>query len=400
MISSIYIGNIVNFILFYKDEAFIYLLGANFKNDRYPKLKLEEFVEARKYIDEQPDVEMFEADFKKAINNNFIISDALAFLTESVKSQKDLITKFPYGLLTLPNLSLDLSTNKISPHYGNLNNNYLSSTGEIIYSDNLEVLQILSQVIKSLDKSQLEDVDFIKNYILALKNHWITMKNSGDYGEDGLSYGKRGYSKIILMSLSNLNPEKASFKNDLLLPSIKNNFSTTKSPLIGFDLRISEERVFQLAEEQSYIIQGDKDVAMISGSLALLMSHFSKKLGSSKHEMVDFLIKIVNKNVKEKKSIILDAIFLGKNLHNLSIDPIMVYNKIPGFIFDQFLTLVVYSFLEFDNFAQAMKYILHTPGDNESLLALLSFLYGIYDKKAMPDYMLNFLEGKNIKLLE
>ena len=401
LITSIYVGNIINFVLFYKDALIINFLGANYKNDRSPILKLEGLVEAQKYIDEQPDIEMVPSTLKEAINKNVIVGNSLGFLSENVKSQKDLITKFPYGLLTLPNLSLDLSTRKVSPPYGTYNHNYLSPAGEIIYSDDLDILKVIADVLKSLNQNQLyKNSDFHKSYTLALKNHWIEMKNSGDYGEDGLYYGKRGYSNMVLLFLANLNPSSVNLKNNMILPNVRSNFSLGKASLIGMERRISEERAFQLGELQSYVIQDDKEIAISCGALALLIKHFSENLHSSKNDIINYWINILVNRVKKEESIILDAIYLGKSLHNLAVSPIIVYNKIPGSAYDQLLTLAVYSFLEFEDFAEAMKYIIHTPGDNDSLLVMLAFLYGVHDEKAVPDFMLNFFEGKNIKLIE
>jgi ADP-ribosylglycohydrolase len=399
LIASISIGNLGTVISFYKDTALLNFLDASYRNDRYPRLNVKDFSEVKMYLNEIIDVEMREGNIKEAINNNLIIADAMGFVTENAKSQIDIMHKFPYGLFVFSRLVSDLKAKDILPPYGNFNNNFLTKDGLILYSDDIDMMKLTSEYIASLDSNELYDKQaFQVGYLNVLKNHWYEMKESGSYGEDGLFFGPRGYTKNALLVFSFLNPQHSDLRYNNIWPTRLGNGSLIRSPVIGLDRRLSEKQAFTFGEYQSYTTHAEKDIAISAGALAATVRHFLDYPRSSKMDIIKYFEKMIEKEADDESEA-LDGISLGRNLHTLKANPIIVYNNIPGFVYNEMIALVVYSFLQFDNLAQALKAIVHTPGDNDSLVCILAFLYALHDEKVLPDYYLKFLEAKNIKFL-
>jgi ADP-ribosylglycohydrolase len=332
--------------------------------------------------------------------NNAKIANALGFLTENVKSQKDLIYRFPYGVLNLRNLMLDLKAKKIMPPYGNYNNNYLSNDNTLLYSDDLELCNITHQVLEKLPPEKLNQPKFFAiSLAIAMKNHWLLMKKSGDYGLDGLYHGKRGYSKNTLLVLSSLSPEMiAQNQWNNKWPNRSGNDTIVRSWIIGVNNKIaSAEEAYKLAQAQLYITNSDDDMAMAAGSISTLFYKLNKSSKISKKEVMQYLIDDLTTRVGEA-SPALKAVKLGVNLANKAINPIILYNSIAGFGYADLLTLLVYSFLYFDDFSTALINIVHTTGDNDSLAFILGALFGIYDGKSLSPEYLQYLEAKDINL--
>lgn len=348
-----------------------------------------------------PDLETVSLSKREAMTNNAKIGDTLGFLTENVKSQKDLVYRFPHGILNIRSLILDLASKKVIAPYGNYNANYLAINKTLLYSDDLELSYLSSRVLNKLYfEKNINPKSFINSLANAMKDHWLEMKKSGDYGVDGLYHGKRGYSNNTLLVLSSLSAKKieqSQWSNKW--PNRSGNDAIVRSWVIGSNIYLkSEEDAFELGKIQSHITNSDPDMAIASGVISSLFYKITHTENMSKKEITQYLIDNLKKRNNES-SFVLKAVELGVNLARRQLNPIMVYSSITGFTYNDLISLMVYSFLYFDNFENALTNIVHTTGDNDSLGYILGALFGAYDGKSLSPVYLEYLEAKDINLI-
>ena len=385
-------------VLYYKDKLILKYLGVSTESSRYPEFSLTDFTQTNRYFSFLSNVYSEISPKKEAIINNAKIGGTLGFVSENVKSQKDLINRFPYGLLSIRSLVLDLKSKNILAPYGNYNNNYLSKDGEILYSDDLELSYLTNQVLNNLSQQEIKQPDvFMKKLATEMRKQWLEMKKSGDYGEDGLYHGKRGYSKNTLLMFSELSPDaiaNSHWKNKW--PNKVGNDSIVRSWIIGINRNVTdEEDAFKLAQAQSYINNSDADMAIACGAIAATFNKFVNKDKPSKKEIVQYLMDELKKH-KGEKSLALEAVKLGIKLNDSFVSPILVYSSISGFAYNELLTNIIYSFLHFKNFESALVKIIHTTGDNDSLSFLLGPLFALHDNISLSPKYLKHLEAKNL----
>lgn len=397
---SIFLGDVGSRYTYYKNLMWFKYLGISTDSSRYPQLTLEDFIKTNQYINGISPLEMLVLTKKEAMINNAKLGETVGFLTENVNSQKNLMQRFSYGVLDLKSLIPDLKGRKIMAPYGNYNNNYLSQDDKLIYSDDVEVANLIYKTLQNLPEQNLSQPSiFVNNLTLNLKNHWIQMKKSGDYGKDGLSHGKRGYSKNTLMVLSELSPE-LSIQNEWYnkWPNRYGNNSIIRSFIIAADDRINDKEAFDLGDAQSYITHSESDIAVAAGAITSLFYKVLHTEKISKKEAIQYLREtIMSKSTSN--SLALKDVDLGISLSNKSLDPILVYNFISGFTYNEMITLIVYSFLHFNKFEDALTNIVHTTGDNDSLSLVLGALFGAYDKRSVLPQYLNYIESKDLKLV-
>lgn len=397
----IFLGDVGSRYVYYKNLIWFHYFGISNQSTRYPKFSLEDFINTTTYINNVPVLETVSSSKRDSILNNSKIGEALGFLTESVKSQKDLIHRFPFGIFSMNSIISDLKSKKILAPYGNYNNNYLSNQDTLIYSDDVELANLTYQTLAEMNNEDLsKPIVFVNNLTLKMKDHWLKMKKSGNYGEDGLSHGKRGYSKNILSVLSELSTN-LSLQNEWnnKWPNRMGNNSLSRAFIIGLDIRLTREEAFDIGEFQSYITHSDNDISIASGVIASLFNKMMKEDNLKKKEVIQYLYDEI-KTKASVNSLALKSVEIGRNLANRSLNPILVYNFISGFNYNEFLTLLVYSFLYFDKFEDALTNIIHTTGDNESLAFMLGALFGAYNKMSLLPEYLNYIEAKDVELMK
>lgn len=397
----IFIGDIGGRIIYYSNILWFRYLGVSTETVRYPEITFESYLEINNYIKKIPTFEMMPASKKEAFENNAKLAEALGFLTENVYSQKDLMRRFPYGISNIKDLIADLKTRKILVPYGNFNNNYLTNEGKLIYSDNIDIARIVRQTLDYCHLHNIKHKDnFVQELALNLKNHWLEMKNSGDYGIDGLSHGKRGYSKNMLLVLSELTPISLSQKDWYnKWPNRFGGNSLIRSLIIGADTRLSKKQVIEFAEAQLHITNSSDDMAIASVVLALTFNKLFENVNMNKQEVIDYMRHEILK-LTTSASLSLKSLDLGVSMANKLLNPIIVNSVISGFNYNELLTLVVYNFLYFENFVEALRFIVNTTGDNDSLLFILGGLFGAYDAKTVLPQYIEYLEAKDIKLVD
>ena len=397
----IFLGDIGSRYVYYKNLIWFNYFDISTENTRYPKFTLEDFISTNIYIDSVPILESLASNKRDAILNNSKVGEALGFLTENVKSQKDLIHRFPFGIFSINSVISDLKSKKILAPYGNYNNNYLSDKDTLIYSDDVELANLTYQtLIEIMDEDLAKPIVFVNNLTLKMKDHWLKMKKSGSYGEDGLSHGKRGYSKNILSVLSELSTD-LSLQNEWnnKWPNRMGNNSLSRAFIIGLDVRLTRDEAFEIGEFQSYITHSDNDISIAAGVISSLFNKLMKEDNLKKEEVIQYLYDEI-KNKASVNSLALKSVEIGRNMANRSLNPILVYNFISGFNYNEMLTLLVYSFLYFDKFEEALTHIVHTTGDNESLAFILGALFGAYNKMSLlPEYLVH-IEAKDIELMK
>ena len=117
----------------------------------------------------------------------------------------------------------------------------------------------------------------------------------------------------------------------------------------------------------------------------------------SKQEIIQYLFSMIKSRVGSG-SLALMGVDLGIKLAAKKIDPIIVYNSISGFDYNELLTLLSYSFLYFNSFDEALMNIIHTTGDNDSLAFILGALFGGYNNQSLSSKYLNYVEGSAVDL--
>jgi ADP-ribosylglycohydrolase len=139
-------------------------------------------------------------------------------------------------------------------------------------------------------------------------------------------------------------------------------------------------------------------MAIASGVISSLFYRILHTEKMSKKEIVQYMIDSF-KAKNSENSIGLRSVELGVNLAKKSLNPIIVYSSITGFTYNELMTLLVYSFLYFDDFETAFKYIAHTTGDNDSLGFMLGALFGAFDGRSLSPAYLDYIEAKDVKLI-
>ena len=113
----IFLGDIGSRYVYYKNLIWLHYFEISTENTRYPRLSLEDFINTSVYINNIPVLESVASNKREAILNNSKIAEALGFLTENVKSQKDLIHRFPFGIFSISSVVSDLKSKKILAPY-------------------------------------------------------------------------------------------------------------------------------------------------------------------------------------------------------------------------------------------------------------------------------------------
>jgi len=331
----------------------------------------------------------------QAIISNSRLGEALGFLTENTLTQKNLNHLFPDGIFDFNKLLNALINHRIIPPYGQYNNNYLTEDNRLIYSDDSDLASITyATIIHEPSKNINNQKLFSEELAQAFASHWLDMKKSGSYGIDGLYYGKRGYSKSMLIALRSMALKDKSKINwylaDKQIPDTLDNGPLLRAWVLGLDPRVTERDAFKLGYAQSLITSDNKDIALVSGAMAEVFKGLMIHKFRNKTQIVDALLQTIIKSNNTSHSI--PFILLGRDLAARRIDPIIVFNRIDGFTYDKYLTLFIYSFLYFQDYKTALFYIVHTPGDNDSLAFVLGGYFSAYNHKTInPSYM-NYLE--------
>jgi len=222
------------------------------------------------------------------------------------------------------------------------------------------------------------------------------MKNSGEYGSDGLYYGKRGYSKEMLQALSILAMKEKTkgnwfVVNDKLVNN-SDNGSLLRAWPIGMDMRISSKHAYNLSVSQSAITHANPDIAISADALAFIMHELLEDKFTTRRQAINSMLSIIE-NVADKNSSAAIHIKQGILLAEKNVDPILVYNKISGINYDDFLLLITYTFLNFDKYSDALIYIIHTPGDNDSVAFVSGALFSAYSMQTLPSKYANNIEA-------
>ena len=322
------------------------------ESDRYEPVTIFEILKTKYYI-----YSVSSEDFI----DDYRYGEVVGFLTENVKSQYDLMTRFPYGVFKTKKLISELKERKINAPYGEFNNNYLTSDDKLIYSDDSEMMKITQDSLAQSSPNNV--VEILAN---NLSNKWHELKNSGEYGKDGLNYGKRGYSKNTLKALSQINTKHKIFASKEFEDYLGNG-SILRAWVIGADKRFRSMEAFELGKEQSKITHPNEDVSFAAGVVSYWFS--VSKNYSSKDEMLDNVIEFAQSIDPNSKAT--NALIKGKKFADEKVDPVTLFTNISGFKYDEFLLLLAYSFLYFDDYHQALKHIVHTTGDNDSLAFVL-----------------------------
>ncbi|NRA74059.1 MAG: ADP-ribosylglycohydrolase family protein [Rickettsiales bacterium] len=331
-----------------------------------------------------------------ALLNNARIGEAIGFITENVGSQSKIIKTFPNGVINIKQLVNDLATNVSVAPYGKLNNNYLTaSCKKLIYSDDSDLTGVLKKTMLNLSKDELLDYKFFLHKLaLNLRQHWLQMKSSGQYGKDGLHHGKRGYGRRTLLTLSKLSKKRITKGRwwDVGQSNSMGNGSLLRAFVVGADKRLDTNEAFQLGKIQSEITHPNKDIMHASGAIAALFNRilFSHKEIKKEYLMENF-IKDLNSN-KNSRPYSLYYAKLGIDLAKKQVNPILVYNEFRGRVYYEFILLISYSFMYFDNFIDALDVVVHTTGDNDTLAFVLGAAFGAYYGVSLPKTMLGFVE--------
>lgn len=342
------------------------------ENPRYESTSFYEILKTKYYI-----LKIDDSDFI----DDYRYGEAVGFLTENVKSQSDLINRFPYGVFKTKKLISELKHRIVIAPYGEFNNNYLTPDYKLIYSDDSEMLSVTRN---ALVKSNVEN--FVEVLAEKLKMKWKELKDSGEYGNQGTDYGKRGYSKNTLRALSEIDPKSNKYASKDF-ENYLGNGSILRAWVIGADKRLTSEKAFELGREQSKITHPNEDVSFAAGVVSYWFS--VKNDCSSKAETIAKVIEFangVNPNSRVTYSLI-----KGKEFAELNVDPIILFTNISGFKYDEFLLLLVYSYLYFDTYFEALKYIVHTTGDNDSLAfvlgAFLNYEYSQQNNNLVAEFI-------------
>ncbi len=290
---SIYLGNIGKRFSYYKDILLLSYLevGKKMNSRKYPKYSFEDYLSTQKYLNSLGVIEAVEIDYKDAIENNSKLSNAIGLLTIYIKSQRDLINRFPRGLLNIHNLVEDLKTHEVSVPHGKFNNNYINDEGLLIFGEDIEIASLIYNYKELLNQEQLKEKhNFARGFSKVLKEHWIRLRDSGGYGKDGLSHGKRNYSKNTLLSFSQIDINMPGHQN--ICPNRLIYDALVRACFIGLDDRITPYEAYMLGESQSYITNADLDMASVSGVFAEVFNYLFNHPKTSKKEFIDYLMKI------------------------------------------------------------------------------------------------------------
>lgn len=390
---SIYSGVLVDCYKYFRDTTILTNPNGNDHHNSQHELSLLTYLRTKQYIKSvkfNPTPINTPLDGKISnIIENARIGEALGFLTENVKSQDELINTFLAGLFDINALINDLRTKNIIAPYGKYNNNYLTPDNtKLIYSDDTDLAVLTYNVLQKMKIHDLQSPSvFAGNVAKAMAKHWVEMKKSGEYGSDGLYYGKRGYSKDMLTALSMLASKQQTQQNwfsaDGDVVNNRDNGSLLRSWPLGLDRRLSPSLAYDLAYKQSTITHEEKDIAISAGALAYIFNTTIANKYTSKHQVILNLISIIEKHSDASSGAAIH-IKQGMRLAKEKIDPILVYNKISGERYDDFLLLISYTFLYFDNYENALIYIVHTPGDNDSVAFVTGALFTAYSNQSLP----------------
>lgn len=341
---------------------------------------------------------------KENIINTARLGEALGFITENTNNQAKLIKLFPNGLFEIGNLINNLKSKKIIAPYGLHNNNYLTHNNtQIIFSDDSDLASLTFLVLQKTSNQDLYvPTIFANNLAKSFANYWIAMKKSGNYGVDGLYYGKRGYSKSMLLAMSAL-INKDRKKNNWYLadnkyPDTLDNGPFLRAWVIGLDPRITMDEAYKLGKIQSRITSNNKDISYASGALAATFKSLFIIKYQSREQIINTLLTLI-KTHAGINSIAVKSINLGIQLNNNKTDPILLFNTMSGFQYNDFLTIFTYTLLHFNNFNDALFYIVHTPGDNDSLAFVLGAFFSAFNKIMINEDNLKYMEYQNWGLI-
>lgn len=323
-----------------------------------------------------------------SIINNARFGEALGFLTENVKNQNELMRLFPKGISDVDKTITGLANKTLKAPYGLHNNNYLThDKTQLIYSDDSDVAALTYMLINCLSENSLNHPEiFADKLAQALVKHWLAMRDSGDYGADGLYYGKRGYGKLVLQALADLSKKNRNDNASWYIASDKfkenlDNGSLLRAWVIGLHAKLTPTQAYKLGFLQSRITHPDNDVSVSAGALAFVMNKLVAHAYQSKNAVITDLISVISHHMSSSNAVanIQAGIKLAKSKSN----PILVYNHIRSSSYDETLELVAYSFLYFDSYTEALRYIVHTPGDNDSVAFITGAVFAAYSGRSV-----------------
>lgn len=336
--------------------------------------------------------------YKRATLNNARTGEAIGFLSESCGTIEQCIAIFPNNSIDPENLVKRLKDRDICAPYGQYNNNYLTpDNNQLIYSDDSEMTSIVGNVVARFDGTSTAE-SFASELATKFRGHWQFIKTSGLYGLDGLDYGKRGYSKSTLLALSELENKDTSalgwYIADNKFNKMQGNGSLLRSWIIGINSNSTEEKSYQFGYLQSLITHPDEDIAHCAGSLSMLFYILFKEKFASKRDVVIRLQSILEKKNNTSKS--LDFLKLAIALYDDAKSFQEVFSLYHGGKYFELLLLVIFSFLYFDNFLDAMFSKVKFPGDNDSVLFVLGALFGGYDGQDCCAGFLPYIEDTSL----
>lgn len=324
-----------------------------------------------------------------------LIGDAIGFLVESENTIDSIKKNFPNGIFNLKELQKDLVSHKLKTKYGIYNNNNLSKSNNIIYSDDTELsLVTLYSAITNYQKHSSSIEMFTKQVAADLANHWNSLRNSGNYGIDGLYYGPRGYGKKNLQSLSDL------FYKNTTLNNHSNNGELIKSWVLGLVPYDNYLTAAFYAAKQSLISNKSYEVAITSAAMAAGIYVATYDSPETKEEVVDKMIYTAR---------LLESLGNNNNISNYlkyaklaalsDINPIIFYNSSIGYYARETIAGVVFTFLRHKHYLTALLESVYIPGDSDSVAHLLGALmgayYGIYN---FPKEYINYIEKPIVRL--
>jgi ADP-ribosylglycohydrolase len=382
-------------------RSVLLLKSINPAGDNKQIISFSSYLNANKYIRQTHKLPETKSTLKieNAIDNASI-GEALGFLTENIASQAKIAETFPNGILDVKNVVTGLKNKSLVAPYGSYNNNYLTpENNKLIYSDDSDMAAMTYALEKRMTATELSHPDlFASKLASAMAEHWITMKKSGGYGDDGLYYGTRGYSKTMLAAFSDLAKKNRNqtdwFKASNTYMKNVDNGSLLRAWVIGMDQRISADTAFKLGAIQSQITHPNNDVVVSSGALAYIFHQLINDGFANKKQALITMTKKIEEN-SNATSTAASHIILGIKLADAKVDPILVYNQTSGLKYDDFLMLLSYSFLYFENYNEAMQYITQTPGDNDSLAFVTGAFFGAYYESKINSLYLEQVETAN-----
>ncbi|KKB96065.1 ADP-ribosylglycohydrolase [Candidatus Arcanobacter lacustris] len=328
--------------------------------------------------------------------NQAIIGDALGFLVENEETIGQMKEHFPEGVVNVRAIREALKSRVLKTKFGRYNNNNLDKEDRILYSDDTEMSMIsLQSALKVFGNSNQNPELFVQNLAENIAWHWhYNMKSSGNYGEDGLYYGTRGYGKKSLQAFSDI------YNHKLVEQSNLNNGPLISSWVLGLIPYENYMVAAEMAAKKSFITNKCHAVSISCAALASAFYISVYDSPKTKVEVVDRMIEV---------ALLFEERYLNEN-HNIEflpssylkyaklaaledINPVIFYNSAVGYYAHETTAAVVFCFLRHKYFLTSLVESCHIPGDSDSVANLASALMGAYfGQEFFPQDYLQYIE--------